>query len=356
MSPARRWRPQSGLAVGLQRARDTLEPVTWVALACGTAYALATWLLGHPFPFFASVAAFSALGFSPDVRPRRVGEVALGITVGVGLGELAQLWVGSGPVQIVVVVIVAASLARILDPSPVLTIQSTVQSIVVLGLPAMAATGGPVGRWLDALVGGAVALVFSLFIPKDPRRRPRALARDALTDLALVLDRVAQALRTGNPEPASSALARGRAMQSTLTALDEAVSASGSTARLSPAWRRHLGELGWLADAAEHTDRAVRAARVLARRVATADGFVDAEIADRCEAIAAGASRLAETFAHGHDPAAAQALLVRATGLLVISGERDPMRHTLTSLLRSVAYDLERAAGASEAEAASALP
>lgn len=345
----------SGLAVGLRRVRDTFWPVVWAALACGTAYLVAARLVGHPYPFYAAVAAFSALGVSPDVRPRRVGEVAIGVTVGVGLGGLAQYWVGSGPVQVAVVVVVAASIARLLDPSPVLTAQSTVQAIVVLGLPAMAATGGPVGRWLDALAGGAVALLFSLFIPKDPRRRPRTLARDVLTDLAVILDRLAQSLRTGDVEQARSALTRGRSTQRSLSALTEAVSAAGSTARLSPAWRRHKTELEWLADSAEHTDRAVRTARVLARRVVAADGLVDEEIAGRCEALAAGSARLAETFARGHDPAAAQDLLARSASVLVIAGETDPMRHTLTSLLRSVAFDLECAAGMSESDAARPL-
>jgi len=340
---------------GLQRARDTAGPITWTALACGTAYALAAWLLSNPYPFFAAVAAFAALGFSPDVRPRRVGEVAFGVTMGVGLGELFQTWVGSGAWQVAVVVIVGTLVARVLDPSPVLTTQSAVQAIVVLGLPAAATTAGPVGRWLDALLGGAVALVFSLFIPKDPRRRPQLLTRDVVTSIASILGLVALALRTGEPSHAQTALVRGRSLQPALTALEDAVAASASTARLSPAWRRFRADLDELADAAEHADRAVRSSRVLARRVATAGGVRDEEIAQRCEALEAGASRLAGAFGGRRDPAAARALLEQTAATLVITGERDPMRHTLTSLLRSVAFDLLLAAGASEAEATRAL-
>ncbi|MBN8883088.1 MAG: hypothetical protein J0H73_12340, partial [Salana multivorans] len=81
----------------------------------------------------------------------------------------------------------------------------------------------------------------------------------------------------------------------------------------------------------------------------------DGEIARRCEALEAGASRLAGAFGGRRDPAAARALLEQTAATLVITGERDPMRHTLTSLLRSVAFDLLLAAGASEAEATRAL-
>ena len=75
--PLRRFLRVPTVRLGAARVRDSLGPIAWVSLCATIAYALAGWLLGHPYPFFAAVAAFSALGFSPDVQPRRVGEVAL---------------------------------------------------------------------------------------------------------------------------------------------------------------------------------------------------------------------------------------------------------------------------------------
>lgn len=345
------------LRSGLTRARDAVGPIAWTSLAAGLSYFLAGLLLGHPYPFYAAVAAFSALGFSPDVQPRRVGEVAFGISIGVAMGELIQHVFGSGPLQTTVVVFIAALIARVLDPSPVITTQAAVQSIVVLGLPAAATTGGPIGRWTEALLGGLVALTFSLFLPKDPRRRPRRLARDTLTQLADACDLLARGLRAGDGALAREALDRARRTQSGLGIWGDAVAASSSTARISPAWRRHASDLVLLADAWEYTDRTIRTARVLARRgaVAVESGFVDPALAGLVGELGLALRRLGAAFAAGEDPARVVPELVDLAGRLGTRTERDPVRHALVSLLRSATFDTLRAAGATEADAVRAL-
>lgn len=346
-----------GLRLGLARARDNAGPIAWVSLAAGVAYAVAGATLGHPYPFFAAVAAFSALGFSPDVEPRRVLEVALGISLGVGIGEVIQVSVGSGPIQTGVVVFCAALIARALDPSPVLTTQSAVQAIVVLGLPVMASSGGGIGRWTDALLGGAVALVFSLFIPKDPRRRPRTLARTTLAELAEVLERLGAGLRAADAAPVADALTRARSTQALLVAWEASVSASGSTARLSPAWRRRVGDVADLADECEFTDRAIRTTRVLARRAAVtvAEGRSDEVVATLLGELGAVTRDLGGIVGAGRDRADVVPTLRSIAARLGTVGERDPVRHTLTSLLRSITFDLLRTAGLDERAAAEAL-
>ncbi|PWD51836.1 hypothetical protein C8046_15480 [Serinibacter arcticus] len=346
-----------GLRLGLDRARDGLVPVAWVSLATGVAYAVAGLVLGHPYPFFAAVAAFSALGFTADVQPRRVGEVALGISLGVGMGEAIQLTFGSGPLQTTAVVFVAVMIAKVLDPSPVLTTQSAVQSIVVLGLPIVSSSGGGIGRWTDALMGGAVALVFSLVIPRDPRRRPRALARTTLAELAEVLGRLGRGLHRGDPESVADALQRARSTQALLVSWEGAVSSASATARFSPAWHRHVGTVADLADACEFTDRAIRTTRVLARRaaVAVADGHADERLAGVVEELGVVTRRLGALIGSGRDAAEAVPELRAVAEQLGTAAERDPVRHTLLSLLRSVTFDLLRAAGQDERQAAEAL-
>lgn len=348
-----RW----GISSGLQRAKDSAGPIAWVSLAAGVAYALAEHLLGHRYPFYAAVAAFSALGFSPNVQPRRVGEVALGVTVGVGIGEAIQTAFGSGPVQTTIVVFLAAMLGRVLDPSVALTTQSSVQAIVVLGLPALASTGGPVGRWTEALLGGLVALGFSLFIPKDPRRRPRRLARDSLNQLAGVLETLGQALATGDTDLAEESLARARRTQHGIAEWEEAVAATTSTAKLAPGWRRHRAELVRLSDSCEFVDRAIRGSRVLARRssIAIENGFRDEALAGWIEQVGLVAGRLGTAYASGAKIRVVLPALADVAHSLDLTGERDPMRHTLVSLLRSVTLDLMRAAGATQAEAVAAF-
>ncbi|GMA30269.1 FUSC family protein [Litorihabitans aurantiacus] len=346
-----------GARTGVLRSRDAAGPIAWVSLASGVAYAGAGALLGHPYPFFAAVAAFSALGFTADVQPRRVGEVAIGISLGVAMGEAIALQFGSGPIQTAVVVFVAAMIAKALDPSPVLTTQSAVQAIVVLGLPLMSSSGGGVGRWTDALIGGAIALVFSLFIPRDPRRRPRTLARGTLEELAEVLARLGRGLHTGDGVAVQTALDRARSTQAKLVAWEASVSASGSTAKLSPAWHRHVAAVADLADACEYTDRAIRTTRVLARRsaVAVREGWSDGEVAGLVEELGIVARRLGGLIGSGRTGDGAAAELAEIAARLGTAGERDPVRHTLLSLLRSATFDLLRAAGQDEAAATRAL-
>ena len=355
--PLRRFLRVPSVRLGAARVRDSLGPIAWVSLCATIAYALAGWLLGHPYPFFAAVAAFSALGFSPDVQPRRVGEVALGVSVGVGMGELIAHQFSSGPIQIGAVLFVAALLGRFLDPSPVLTTQSAVQAIVVVGLPVMASSGGGIGRWTDALIGGLVALLFSLFLPKDPRRRPRQLARATLDELAEVLAVLGRGLRTGQSEAIAAALAQARSTQSLLVAWETSVAASGSTAKLSPAWHRHAGDVAELENACEFTDRAIRTTRVLARRsaVTVAEGRSDAELAGLIEQLGLATRRLGGLIAAGRDTEVVVGDLQQVATHLRTRGERDPERHTLLALLRSVTFDLLRVAGSSEAAASAAL-
>src|SRR5690606_25225324 len=159
---------------GGSRVRAALVPVLLAAAAAGIAYGIARYGLGHAAPFFAPVAAWICLGFSPDRQLRRVAEVAVGVAIGVGLGDVVVRAIGSGWWQIAVVVAVSALAARFIDRGAMLTTQAGVQAIVIVALP-VAQSGGPLGRWTDALVGGAVAFAVAALTPGDPRRRPRLL-------------------------------------------------------------------------------------------------------------------------------------------------------------------------------------
>jgi hypothetical protein len=177
---------------GWTRVRSGAIPIGQAAVAAGLAYLIANRLLGHEEPFFAPVAAWLCLGFSAQRDVRRVAELAVGVAVGVGMGDLVVHLIGSGWWQLTVVLFTSAVLARFIDSGPMLVTQAGAQAIIVVGLPA--ASGGPLGRWTDALVGGAVALLVALLLPGDTRRRPRALGERALTELAETLETLADAV------------------------------------------------------------------------------------------------------------------------------------------------------------------
>lgn len=347
---------------GWSRVRTAFVPILQAMIAAGLAYAIAYSVLGHTAPFFAPVSAWVALGFTADRDLRRVAELAVGVAIGVGLGDLVAHGIGIGPWQVALVLGVAAMIARFLDRGPMLTTQAGVQAIVIVGLPVVGASGGPVGRWTDALVGGLVALAVAALTPNDPRRRPRAQGRAAVEELAGMLRLLTRGMRARSAPDIEDALIHGRASQPALDEWADAATAARDLARVSPAARRHRTELAWVGQSAVRVDRAVRNARVLARRsLAT----VEAEhphdlrpVADAVERVARASDALAAALGSGSEPLRAR------EELLALARELDPFTLTpddwqvqsLVLLLRSLVVDLMEASGVDGRQAREALP
>lgn len=344
---------------GWSRVTRAAVPVLLASVAAGGAWAVARYGLGHTYPFFAPVSAWVALGFSADRQPRRVAELAIGVAVGVLLGDLLVQVIGTGAVQVAVVLAAAALVARFIDRGDLLAIQAGVQAIVIVGLPA-AQAGSSLGRWVDALVGGGLALVVAALSPQDPRRRVRHLAEEAVSELAGLLRNLGHGLSEGDEEEIEEALVRGRSSQ---PVLDQWLSVAGNArkgARMSPAFHRHVGELRDLELAAVHADRAMRNARVLVRRaqVAAHDRHDVAALAALITDIARGTDQLAAALAAGSSTASAR------TTLLAAAGATDPWAlapddwhvQGLVLLLRSLVVDLLETAGLDPQRAREALP
>src|SRR5665647_2972520 len=86
--------------------------------------------------------------------------------------------------------------------------QAGVQSIIVTTLVAQ--PGVALSRWLDAVVGGSVALLAATITPATPLRRPRAQAAVVVVELSAILACPADALRQNDKDLVTSALARAR--------------------------------------------------------------------------------------------------------------------------------------------------
>jgi len=356
---------------GWGRVRRAAVPVLLASIAAGAAYAAARYGLGHQYPFFAPVAAWIALGFSADRNLRRVAEMAIGVAVGVLAGDLLVHQIGTGPVQVAVVLAAAVLVARFLDRGDLLAVQAGVQAMIVVVLPA-SGTSGPLERWLDALVGGVMALVVAALSPQDPRRRVRAVAEEAMSEIAEVLRTLAGGLRTQDPAAVRRALLRGRASQPVLDTWRSAAVSARQTARLSPAFRRHRDELAAQVASAALADRAMRNARVLARRAETvvarppadatgARAAADAlaPLADAVDLACRGADELGLALSTGSATATARRTLAEA------AARTDPWRlvpggdlhaQGLVLLLRSLVVDLAETAGADPEAARATLP
>lgn len=355
---------------GWGRVRRAAVPVLLASVAAGAAYAAARYLLGHQYPFFAPVAAWIALGFSADRNLRRVAEMAIGVAVGVLAGDLLVHQIGTGPVQVAVVLAAAVLVARFLDRGDLLAVQAGVQAMVVVVLPA-SSTGGPLGRWLDALVGGVMALVVAALSPQDPRRRVRAVAEEAMSEIAEVLRTLAEGLRTQDVATVRRSLLRGRASQPVLDTWRSAAVSARQTARLSPAFRRHRDEIAAQVVSATMADRAMRNARVLARRAESvvarapsagpsgAAADLLGPLADAVDLVRRGAEELGLALSTGTSTQGPRSTLAQAAARtdpwqLVPGG--DLHAQGLVLLLRSLVVDLAETAGADPEAARATLP
>ena len=174
MGGSRRAAPSLVLAAG--RAGSKRLRVVWfnlvqTAVAAGLSWYLAHDVLEHPQPFFAPIAAAVSLSTSNVLRAQRAVQMMIGVTLGIGLGSLVQGLLGPGDLPIAVAALVALAAAvfiggGFIGHGMMFANQTVVSAILVLAL-----YHGGVGleRIFDALIGGAVAIVFAVVLfPADP--------------------------------------------------------------------------------------------------------------------------------------------------------------------------------------------
>ncbi len=261
-------RGRDSLLTRIERWRSYWFFIVQIAVTAGLAWLVATELLDHPQPFFAPVAAIITLGVSYGQRMRRGIEIAIGVAVGVLVGDLFAVHFGSGVWQIMVVLVLAMSVATILSTRQLIIIQACVQSVIVVALAPTAAEG--FGRWLDAVVGCALALLVATVAPSTPLRKPARLAASVLEQLAATLEACAAELKESDEEAGDQVLAQARQVDEALGRLDDATSEGLAVVRQSPFRRRQLAGVEAYAELIEPLSHASRNLRVLARRCAVA--------------------------------------------------------------------------------------
>ncbi|GAA2830947.1 FUSC family protein [Kribbella solani] len=310
IAPQAARRSRASIRKRVNRWRDRSFFIAQCALAAGIAWALARYALGHKQPFFAPVAAMVCLGFSFGQRLRRVAEVMVGVAVGVGVGDLFVRVFGTGLVQIVFVIALAMSVAVLLGAGNLMTTQAGVQAAIVTTLLPNPSAG--FSRWLDAVLGGLVALAAATIAPAAAIRRPRQQATGVLNELAEILVETADGLRARDEEALTDALRRARASESRLDDLRSAAAEGVAVVRLSPFRRRHRGRVQEIADLVVPLDRAIRNIRVLVRRCAVSvwrDEAMPTEYPMLFERLADGTRLIGESLFEPAADVAAQRVL-----------------------------------------------
>lgn len=353
-----RARGRRSMRARLDRVRRKSWHIAQAAVAAGLAWFIARDVLGHSAPVFAPVVALICLGMSYAQRLRRVAEVTVGVAVGVLVADVFVALAGSGAWQIALVTATSLVIALLLDAGQLLVIQSGVQSIFVVALAP--ATGQTFTRWIDAAIGGAVALLAAIVVPSAPLRQPRLQAAVVATSLARVLRGAAEAVHSKDVDLASSVLADARTTESLVRELEDASEEGLDVIASSPLLRPQRGDVHRVAQLIEPLDRALRGTRVLARRVmvaVSADERVPGSYLIMLHELAAATEHLAHVLVDNAALEIARPPLLnvaRATAELERTGQLST--DVLLAQLRSVVVDLLQVTGLDVDDSLSALP
>lgn len=344
----------------LGRVRAGSWPVVQTAVAAALAWSAAAVVLGHDRPFVAAIAAVISVGAVAGQTLKRAAEWILGVAVGLTVADLIMMAIGTGPVQTGIIVGLAMFAALMIRSGIMFVTEAGVSALLVAGLDPTTYGVSP-DRFLEALVGGGVALAVSAIFPSNPSTRARQAARPVLEDLAAALRDSAAALIGGDLELAERGLSEARRIDGSLAQLREELDGGYQIARYSPSRRRHLGYLGYYAAAADQLDLAVRNTRVLARAAVTMvreKGAAPGQLPEAILGLALAVEALAgylEQPDHPLDDVRRFALEAAREATAVLEGSNDLETSVLVAQIRSTAVDLLQAAGMNSSEALQAL-
>ncbi|BCJ68590.1 FUSC family protein [Polymorphospora rubra] len=251
-------RLQTYLIVGVQ-----------AGLAAALSWVVAAQVLGNPEPTFAPAAAVGTIAAALGNRTRRTVELIVGVVLGIAVGDLLILLIGTGAWQTGAVVFLAITAAAVVRGTGALMTQAGGTAVLIATLtPTVADLEIP--RTVNALVGGAIGLLVVLvLVPINPLRTVRRVASPTLDLFAREMTDSAEALALGDVKRAERVLERMRVAERELNRLGEVVTAADEVVRYSPVrWHRRR-TLGAYRRGVEHMDRAFRNSRGLVRRIGT---------------------------------------------------------------------------------------
>ena len=349
-------RSRTSMRTRFERVSNAWRSLVQTAAAASVAYLIASELVGHARPFFAPIAAIITLGITVGQRGRRAVELALGVAVGIAVADTLVWLIGPGVGTLAIVVPLAMGAAVFLGTGQIFANQAAVSAVLVAVLPTAGGFSG--ARFVDALIGGGVALVVnSLLLPADPVKLVRRAAEPVLEALADALQAIAAAIEAHYEETAEAALLRARRLDELEAGLQEAVTVSRETARFAPARRRSRGTVDFYADASAQIDLAIRNVRVLARgalRGARLSENLPPAVADAVRDLAEACLALREAL---EDPERADAvrtpaLHAAATATRVLEQTGNLSVTVVVGQVRSTAVDLLRGSGLTYEQAA----
>ena len=347
---------------GLLRARlwalrQALVPLVEISVAAALSWWAAHDLLGHTGSYFAPVASTIVLRVVPGRRIRRAFEMVLGIAVGIAVGAALIQEIGTGALQIGLIVGATVAVATLLGGGPLIASQAASTAVLVAALPS---PGAAPTRFLDALLGGLIGLAVLAVVPRSQVRTLRDAVDGLAEALAEILADLAGAMERGDAAGAAYALHRANAVPHLGDRFGRLLGEAEEAVVISPVRRASATTVARYAEAAPHIDYVLRNARVLARaaRAALERGEqLPPALAEAVRELSDAVALLAGAV----DGGAGQAGLVEhamsasaaASSTLV---EEPTLKHAvIVSQVRSMTVDLLRAIGVEREQASARL-
>ncbi|MGI9051005.1 MAG: FUSC family protein [Rubrobacteraceae bacterium] len=345
------WTPEFMRRSGMARGRLWKErgQLFQKALAAGVAYWISSALLGHDKPAFAAIAALISLSVVTGKEGRQAVELVFGVASGLTVADLLFSVIGSGALQIAVVVALATGLVIFFGGGALSTTEAGVSALLMVVL-ASPSSGASLDRFIEALVGCGMALLIRAIFPANPSHTVGEAAHPIFAEFIGVLEEIYEALYTNDLEQAEGALRKARLMDARVGGFREALDAGYGSVRLSPARRRSLGQLGFYARAAEQLDLAVRDSRGLARAVVAmirVGGKAHEPLAESILELARAIDTLSIYLEAPEHPLDTHGYALRAAGnsTLVLHERNDLETNMLVGQIRSTALDILQASG-----------
>jgi len=347
--PAKSLRASRRFATGVRRrVRPHVLAVLQTAAAALAAWWLAVLVLPTERPTFASIAAVICLGITHGQRRSRALQLIGGVLVGITVASVLLALIGTGPLQIALLVILAMTAALLFRGGELLVNEAAISAILLASFEPVT-SGFSADRILEGLIGGGVGLaVASFLLPPDPVAMVGQVAQTLFGRLGRTLEETATALQTGDVARADSALDAARATDEDIKALEDVLAVASETARFAPARRGGLELVRRYEETLPQLDFAVRNTRVLARYSARQVRMDEPapRLAEAVRELAAAVWVLAAHFEQPERGAGPRNVALEAARLAEHIHDREPSLLTtqIVGQIRSVAVDLVRAA------------
>lgn len=355
----------ANLRAGWIRVKGAAVPTFQTSIFATISWLFCRYVVNDPAPIFAPIVTFVCMGLSRNRELRKAVEMGFGASMGVLIGGVVGQYWGFGPVQLFVLFFGCALIGRLLDRSEMVAYQMAIQAMVVAAMMALMNAGPDtvtvIDRFLNAVVGSAVALLATVILPTNVMTRPKRYVSYALLEVSRIMRRLSKGVLTGDAEAIAQLHGRLDSLRELLNDGRRALTTAQETAAVSPrafGSRRDLAELDRMLELVERMHVTLSMMQRQGRGMVLEVGEM-AELAGLMWEAADLLDQVARGIADWKRPTQARDQAMQWAGKLgpaaFVDDPDDWRSAAMVSLLRAIAVDMLEVTGLSMAQARAVL-